>query len=69
MDCSPVGRSDQLISPEREKVKQAGNETWTHQFRTLSALVVCKKTEAFVAVTFQEDHTSRWASIPVQAEV
>lgn len=69
MDCSPVGRSDQVRNPERENVKQTGKETWTHQFRTFPALIVCKKTEAFVAVTFQEDHASRWASISVQAEM
>lgn len=41
----------------------------THQLRTLSALVVCKETETFVAVTFQEDHTSRWTPVSIQTDV
>lgn len=41
----------------------------SYQLRALSALVVCEETETFVAVTFQEDHTSRWASVPVQTEI
>lgn len=41
----------------------------THQLRSLSACVVCKKAEAFIAVTLEEDHTGRWVTIPEQAEI
>lgn len=42
--------------------------TATHQLRSLSARVVCKKAETFIAVTLEEDHTGRWVTIPEQAE-
>lgn len=43
--------------------------TVTHQLRSLSARVVCKKAETFIAVTLEEDHTGRWVTIPEQAEI
>lgn len=41
----------------------------THQLGSLSARVVCKEAEAFIAVTLEEDHTGRRATIPEQAEI
>lgn len=41
----------------------------THQLRSLSAGVVCKKAETFIAVTLQEDHTCRRTTIPEQAGI
>ncbi len=40
-----------------------------HQLWTLSALVVGEDTETFVAVTFEEDHTSGRTSISAQTEI
>lgn len=40
----------------------------THQLRSLSARVVCKKVETFIAVTLEEDHTGRWVAIPERNE-
>lgn len=50
-------------------VRQPETEWVTHQLWTLPALVVCEKTEPFVAVTFQEDHTGGRESISVQADI
>lgn len=41
----------------------------THQLGSLSARVVCKKAETFIAETLEKDHTGRWVTIPERAEI
>lgn len=66
-EFSRSNNTTQRYKGQISTARETDRET-TYQLSALPALVVCEEAESLVAVTFQQDHSSRWPSVPEQTE-